>query len=617
MRCTEVYCESTNPTRLTTFETPSPSIAERAKCFGTTLSTPKSHPSRLVSEGTLKDSAASSKFLTPRSRNSVTGRSSLNHSAAKSRSLSRVMDRSSSSQQRVDPEPLCPANIVASRRVLFSPGSKSRKKLPAKEQKQTVPVVAFSSSPTSDKENSGQGKISQRFIDISSVHLREVTKSYSFSALPNEKSVPVDVKKRQSLKVVVAESIKEPNNKTHIFDKRTEWLHQGVAKASSCSEPEKKAGIKPPSVFEQRTQQLHQRNAKRASSVTEPKEGQATTEHITPSVFEERKHQLQQRVSKSSSFAEEEPEVKPDKPSVFEQRTQLLQQRVSKSSSFAEPEEEPEIKLDKPSAFEQRTQLLQQRVVKSNSFAEHEEKPEIKRDEPSAFGRMGGKRALFEQCANQLLQPVAMASSFPEPKEEPEMDSIKPSVFEQRSQWLHQRVAKASSFTEPEEAEVAATTSDTETPKNIVAARTGWFQKQVSMHGLAGDEKLSKKWGSAGEVQRKSDSLLDTPTRLPPRYSTSPKRTNKLLRKAKKMNYVKPKKTLVEERAQWLQNQVCRNELHQDVPSNGEEKRDHDEGDVEQPKSDIELRLEALKREMMADQQQSGVAPKRSLTELP
>jgi len=581
----------------------------------------------------------------------VTGRSSLNHSAAKSRSLSRVMDRSSSSQQRVDPEPLCPANIVASRRVLFSPGSKSRKKLPAKEQKQTVPVVAFSSSPTSDKENSGQGKISQRFIDISSVHLREVTKSYSFSALPNEKSVPVDVKKRQSLKVVVAESIKEPNNKTHIFDKRTEWLHQGVAKASSCSEPEKKAGIKPPSVFEQRTQQLHQRNAKRASSVTEPKEGQATTEHITPSVFEERKHQLQQRVSKSSSFAEEEPEVKPDKPSVFEQRTQLLQQRVSKSSSFAEPEEEPEIKLDKPSAFEQRTQLLQQRVVKSNSFAEpeeeleikldkpsvfeqrtqllqqrvvksnsfaeHEEKPEIKRDEPSAFGRMGGKRALFEQCANQLLQPVAMASSFPEPKEEPEMDSIKPSVFEQRSQWLHQRVAKASSFTEPEEAEVAATTSDTETPKNIVAARTGWFQKQVSMHGLAGDEKLSKKWGSAGEVQRKSDSLLDTPTRLPPRYSTSPKRTNKLLRKAKKMNYVKPKKTLVEERAQWLQNQVCRNELHQDVPSNGEEKRDHDEGDVEQPKSDIELRLEALKREMMADQQQSGVAPKRSLTELP
>ena len=79
-------------------------------------------------------------------------------------------------------------------------------------------------------------------------------------------------------------------------------------------------------------------------------------------------------------------------------------------------------------------------------------------------------------------------------------------------------------------------------------------------------------------------------------------------------------KTLVGTRTRWLEKQVFKNNMCHDTPSDDEEEEEEAEKkQLEKPKTDIQIRLEALQKEMMASQQHgvSGVAPRRCLSDLP
>lgn len=182
------YTESPKPSPFPqgTFATPSPSIAERAKCFGSirTGSTTK----RADSSVTREDDTWTSIMTTP-----VTNES----------------------------DPICPVNIVATRRVLFSPAktASTNSKSRSITRKTQCHDNVESHSPTSDKENTGEGK-AKMFGDIQSVKLREVAKSFMFSDAPAEKA---NSGASSDMKMDSEELAQEVEQKG-IVEKRTIWL---------------------------------------------------------------------------------------------------------------------------------------------------------------------------------------------------------------------------------------------------------------------------------------------------------------------------------------------------------------------------------------------------------
>ena len=195
-------------------------------------------------------------------------------------------------------------------------------------------------------------------------------------------------------------------------------------------------------------------------------------------------------------------------------------------------------------------------------------------------------------------------------------------LVEKRTMWLQGRVLKSSSFTEPDETS-AILQSEESSMQNIVAARTLWLQKQVSINSMPNwlQKQMSINSMSNEEKSHRERTMIsyalprfDDMCTVDNKKNSTPRLTEVKQRKKAGKKKINKAKTLVETRAQWLQHQVCKNELFQDIPSDDEE-----EEDGEKPKTDIQLRLEALQRDMMSGQQPAagGVAPKRSLAELP
>ena len=195
-------------------------------------------------------------------------------------------------------------------------------------------------------------------------------------------------------------------------------------------------------------------------------------------------------------------------------------------------------------------------------------------------------------------------------------------LVEKRTMWLQGRVLKSSSFTEPDEIS-AILQSEESSMQNIVAARTMWLQKQVSINSMPNwlQKQMSINSMSNEEKSHRERTMIsyalprfDDMCTVDNKKNSTPRLTEVKQRKKAGKKKINKAKTLVETRAQWLQHQVCKNELFQDIPSDDEE-----EEDGEKPKTDIQLRLEALQRDMMSGQQPAagGVAPKRSLAELP
>jgi len=189
------------------------------------------------------------------------------------------------------------------------------------------------------------------------------------------------------------------------------------------------------------------------------------------------------------------------------------------------------------------------------------------------------------------------------------------SLVAKRTIWLQKKVSKSgSSFSNEESDNNKVKHSD---QPNIVRERSVWLEKRVVMNAVALEEKpLLQTYVSLGT---KFCRLKDKSLPMHERNSIAEvqKPQNIVRMKKKKKNEKKQKKTLVQERASWLEKQVSRNELFQHIES--EEERDDD---IEEQKTDIELRLEAIEKEMKKGHfstqvKKEGVARRRSLTELP
>ena len=275
-------------------------------------------------------------------------------------------------------------------------------------------------------------------------------------------------------------------------------------------------------------------------------------------------------------------------------------------------------------------------VVKSYSFSDVlvEKKKESAHEDKAAYGKI--KRSNDNQFVKlrEVVKSYSFSDVLIEKKKESahedkaahgkgdDQEDEPKGLVEKRTMWLQGRVLKSSSFTEPDETS-AILQSEESSMQNIVAARTLWLQKQVSINSMPNwlQKQVSINSMSNEEKSHRERTMIsyalprfDDMCTVDNKKNSTPRLTEVKQRKKAGKKKINKAKTLVETRAQWLQHQVCKNELFQDIPSDDEE-----EEDGEKPKTDIQLRLEALQRDMMSGQQPAagGVAPKRSLAELP
>lgn len=200
-------------------------------------------------------------------------------------------------------------------------------------------------------------------------------------------------------------------------------------------------------------------------------------------------------------------------------------------------------------------------------------------------------------------------------------------LVEKRTLWLQGRSLPPNGITVPgrERTSVGTKLEQLTVDNGTVAARTTLLQKNLASNGLA--TKAISSLNSTGlanlhveqAVQqqsplapRRGPSRLDSRRQDSNKSPSAPKNLAEVKDHQVATNTARKPKSLVETRAKWLEKQVSKNEMCHDVPS-------EEEDEVEKPKTDIQLRLEALQREMMAAQQHvsDGVAPKRCLAELP
>lgn len=199
-------------------------------------------------------------------------------------------------------------------------------------------------------------------------------------------------------------------------------------------------------------------------------------------------------------------------------------------------------------------------------------------------------------------------------------------LVEKRALWLQGRALPSSSVAFPgREQSVGGSTPESTMNASTVAARTTLLQKNLASNTASKEATLSLKCTGTANLngkqafQQQSSSAttrgaprFDNRAQDPKKSQSSPPKALEVQTLNRETKKSKKPKSLVETRAKWLEKQVHRNEMGHDIPSD-------DEDDVEKPKTDIQLRLEALQKEMMAAQQYvaDGVAPKRCLAELP
>ena len=234
---------------------------------------------------------------------------------------------------------------------------------------------------------------------------------------------------------------------------------------------------------------------------------------------------------------------------------------------------------------------------------------------------------ILKEACSSIAAPTSKANDSPSKIADKQNEFEPKGLVEKRALWLQGRTISSSSVAFPgRERSVDGSTREESSVNNCtVASRTTLLQKNLASNTTSKQATVSLNCTGLAIVngkqalqqQSSSATIRGTPrfdnraqdTKKSP--STSPKplevqAPNRDIKKAKRP------KSLVETRAKWLEKQVNKNELCHDVPSD-------DEDEVEKPKTDIQLRLEALQKEMMAAQQYvaDGVAPKRCLAELP
>lgn len=550
------YTESKDsPTRsFFPFTTPSPknhtpSIAERAKAF-------------TASSGSMRVNEYSTKPVNDKASRVSRKDSAEKHSAMKDSSSQEASDSGNpiGTRESETDTALCPANIVATRRRLFSPGTKSKA---TRKKQPVVESLPRTGSPASDKENSAQKHENsandwkaKKFNTVQSVVLRSVKKNYSFDD------------------VTVDETIEDTKGELD-GEKFIEDSMENLAQKDEYSSNGRK------------TKRF---NTVESVVLRSVKKNYSFDDATVDKTIEDTKGELDgEKFVADNLFDDDDQFLEPK--SLVEERTMLLQRNVRKASSMTEAEAQRNVdpKTDSFNIVAARTTWLQKKVLLNGTPFEDrlsiaparqrlsDPPPPLKAD--SIF-----RTERWTPPQRHSLNVVPITESKPPAKMSSERIAVgtkpKTALHSQRKP-LPKTSRKCIGDTKPKTAPLSENKALSRSSRNNVSEEK---PKPAPVH------------------VKKANPLSEQIGR--PRIVAS-----------KKAAKNKKPKTLVESRAYWLQNQVRKNEFHEEVHSDAEE-----EEEVEKPKSAIQLRLEALEKGMAADQPQEtprGVAPRRSLAELP